>query len=97
MKKNTLESTDTYEKELSESLEADEWIPVEDKSDYIAEAQEYAQATMRKDRRMNIRMSERDMRNLKIVALQDGIPYQTLVSMILHKYLNSRLEKDKKS
>ena len=97
MNKRKFESMNTYEKELAESIEADEWIPVEDKSDYIKEAREYARATMRKDRRMNIRMSERDMRKLKVVALQDGIPYQTLVSMILHKYLNSRLEQDSNS
>jgi predicted DNA binding CopG/RHH family protein len=39
---------------------------------------------------MNIRISERDLRNLKKRALEEGIPYQTMVSMILHKYLSGR-------
>jgi predicted DNA binding CopG/RHH family protein len=55
-------------------------------------AEEYAESTMRKDKRMNIRISERDLKNLKIKAMEEGIPYQTLVSMIIHKYLAGKLE-----
>ena len=43
---------------------------------------------------MNIRISERDLRSLKIRALEEGIPYQTLVSMIIHKYLSGKLKED---
>jgi predicted DNA binding CopG/RHH family protein len=39
---------------------------------------------------MNIRISERDLKNLKKKALEEGIPYQTMVSMVLHKYLAGR-------
>lgn len=55
------------------------------------EAIKTARSTMRKDRRMNVRISERDMRNLKIRAAKEGIPYQTLVTMVLHKYVTGRL------
>ena len=51
----------------------------------------YADATIKKDKRMNIRISERDLKNLKIKALEEGLPYQTLVSMVLHKYVSGRL------
>lgn len=91
MSRKHVDPLEVHEQALIDSIEADEWIPVKDKAEYITEAKKYAEATIRKDKRMNIRISERDMRNLKIVALEDGIPYQTLVSMILHKYLNSRL------
>ena len=40
------------------------------------------------EKRMNIRISERDIRNLKIKAMEEGLSYQTLVSMIIHKYLH---------
>jgi predicted DNA binding CopG/RHH family protein len=55
--------------------------------EFKIQAKKYAESTIKKDKRMNIRISERDLKNLKIRALEDGIPYQTLVSMVLHKYL----------
>jgi len=46
---------------------------------------------MSKDKRVNIRLSEKDLADLKIRAMQDGIPYQTLMGSILHKYVSGRL------
>jgi len=84
---------DEEEKELIESIENEEWMPVADnKKKEIEEAIENANRTLRKDKRMNIRISERDLKNLKVKALEEGIPYQTLVSMILHKYVNGKLK-----
>ena len=84
---------DEEEKDLIESIENEEWIPVdENKKKEIEEAIENANRTLRKDKRMNIRISERDLKNLKVKALEEGIPYQTLVSMILHKYVNGKLK-----
>lgn len=82
--------TDEEEKDLLRSTENDEWIEVRDVEKHKRQAREYAEATIRKDKRMNIRISERDLRNLKKRALEEGIPYQTMVSMILHKYLSGR-------
>lgn len=56
--------------------------------------QEYAAATFRKDARINIRISSKDLRVLKKRALAEGIPYQTLVSSILHKYVEGRLREN---
>lgn len=47
---------------------------------------------MLKDKRMNIRISSRDLNQLKAKALEEGIPYQTLVSSVLHKYLIGKLK-----
>jgi len=56
---------------------------------------EYAQATFKKDRRVNIRISGRDLEALQTRALEEGIPYQTLMASVLHKYAARRLvEKD---
>jgi predicted DNA binding CopG/RHH family protein len=52
---------------------------------------EYAEATLRKDARINIRLSSRDLRGLQKRAIEEGIPYQTLVTSILHKYVEGRL------
>jgi len=52
---------------------------------------EAAEATFRKDARINIRLSSRDLRSLQAKALSEGIPYQTLVASILHKYVDGQL------
>jgi len=47
-----------------------------------------ARATLRKDKRVNIRMTERDFVRFQKKALEEGLPYQTLISSVLHKYIN---------
>lgn len=79
---------DKDEKELLDSFEKDEWQSVPNISKRKAELKEYARATIRKDKRVNIRISERDLKELQRIALREGLPYQTLISSILHKYVN---------
>ena len=55
-----------------ESLEKGEWKAVEDSELYKIKAEKYSNATIKKDKRMNIRISERDLKNLKIKALEEG-------------------------
>ena len=57
--------------------------------------QEYAEAKFRKNARINIRLSSKDLRGLQKRALAEGIPYQTLVASILHKHLEGRLHENK--
>lgn len=56
--------------------------------------QEYAEAMFKKDARINIRLPSKDLRGLQKKALAEGIPYQTLIASILHKYLEGRLHED---
>ena len=56
--------------------------------------QEYAEAMFKKDARINIRLSSKDLRGLQKKALAEGIPYQTLVASILHKYVEGRLREN---
>ena len=56
--------------------------------------QEYAEAMFRKDARINIRLSSKDLRGLQKRALEEGIPYQTLIASILHKYVEGRLNEN---
>ncbi len=51
-----------------------------------------ATATGAKDQRINIRLSSADLRALRARALQEGIPYQTLISSVLHKYVSGSLK-----
>jgi predicted DNA binding CopG/RHH family protein len=57
----------------------------------IAEYQEAARSFLRKDRRVNIRITAVDLMALQSIAVEEGIPYQTLMASILHKYVSGRL------
>jgi len=74
------------ESALLKSVEKGEWKSVPDLEEELLKSKEYAKATFKKNKRMNIRISQQDLDALKIKALEQGIPYQTLVSSILHKY-----------
>ncbi len=82
---------DQEERDLLESVESDEWKPVSGKDAELARYKDYARATFRKDQRINIRISGKDLDSLKKRALVEGIPYQTLITSILHKYLSGLL------
>jgi len=79
------------EKETLDSFEKGEWLPVTDLSKRRKELAAYARNTLRKDRRLNIRISERDLIELQRRAVKEGLPYQTYVSSILHKFVNGTL------
>ena len=79
------------EREILESVENDEWSRV---AEFKEEAQRYreaAQGSLRKDKRVNIRMTEHDLRRFKKAAAREGLPYQTLISSVLHKYVSGLL------
>ena len=79
------------EKDILDSVERGEWKRIPNYRKEVARYREAARATMRKDKRVNIRMTERDLVHLQKTAMHEGLPYQTLISSILHKYINGRL------
>ena len=83
---------DAYEKELLELDEAGKIqfteVDPEEKSALMGAARE----TLQKDKRINIRMSGRDLLSLKRKANRFGMPYQTLISSILHQYVSGDLK-----
>ena len=87
---------DDEERSLIESIENGEWVPVGNLQSEIDEAKEIARATRTKDTRINIRLASSDLKALKTKALEEGIPYQTLVSSVLHKYASDKLVNNKK-
>ncbi|AHE98065.1 hypothetical protein [Thioalkalivibrio paradoxus] len=86
---------DQDERELLEAFEAGELKQAPDAAGIQKRHREYAEAMCRKDARINIRLSSRDLRGLQKKALAEGIPYQTLVASILHKYVEGRLREDR--
>lgn len=88
MKKQTM---DLEERELVASYERDEWQPIKNKRSEIAKLQQYARNTLQKNKRINIRLVERDLVGIQTKAIEEGLPYQTLISSILHKYLRGIL------
>lgn len=79
---------DEEEKQLLKEIERGEWTPVKNFAKAKKEAMEIAKNTMKKNRNINLRISERDLFRLKAKAIEEGIPYQTLAGSILHKYTN---------
>ncbi len=84
------------EREIVKSFEKGEWVPVAGLSGRKKELMQYARNTLKKDKRLNIRISERDLVELQRKAVREGLPYQTFVSSILHKFINGTLVEEKK-
>jgi predicted DNA binding CopG/RHH family protein len=83
---------DAEEKALMESLEKDDgWESVANLEEWKTRLSEAATNTLTKDQRMNIRVTKKDLEGIKLRAIEEGIPYQTLVASIIHKYLSGTL------
>jgi len=88
MKKGTY--LDKEEMELAISLENEEWVSdltKKEKKQY----EEYARYSLNKQKRINIRMSDRDLKKIRAKAIEEGIPYQSLISMLIHKYNEGKI------
>lgn len=85
------------EQSLQESIESGEWKPAKNRKSLLSELQQAAQQTQAKDFRMNVRISSRDVRALKAMAMEDEVPYQTLATSVIHKYVTGRLVEKKNS
>ena len=79
------------EQELLVSVDRGEWKSVQNLKREVKRHQQYAKNTIRKDRRVNIRISSKDLEEIQALAVADGIPYQTLMASILHRFINGRL------
>ena len=82
--------TDPYESELLGAFERGSLKSVATRSE-ISKLRAAARATAIKDRRVNIRLSSGDLQDIQVRALEEGLPYQTLIASILHKYVSGQL------
>ena len=76
---------DNYEKEVLEAYEKGKLKSVPNKKQELVRYRSYAKATLDKAKNINIRISERDLWKVKALALKKGLPYQTLISSIIHQ------------
>jgi predicted DNA binding CopG/RHH family protein len=89
MKKNA--QYDEEELAILQAWEAGTLKPVSGLAVQMKSHQAAAEATFKKDQRLNIRISSRDLKNLQARALEEGIPYQTFAASLLHKFVSGHL------
>ena len=82
---------DDEELEILQAWEAGTLRPVGDLAEQVKTHRAAAEATFKKDQRLNIRISSRDLKNLQARALEEGVPYQTFAASLLHKFVSGYL------
>lgn len=79
------------EKDLLESYENDEWVSIENIEVEKEKYRQYAEATFKKDKRVSVRITRKNLETIQKKAMEEGIPYPTFIESILHKYASGRL------
>jgi predicted DNA binding CopG/RHH family protein len=82
---------DDEELEILQAWEAGTLKPVTDMAEQAKAHRAAADATFKKDQRLNIRISSRDLKSLQARALEEGVPYQTFAASVLHKFVSGHL------
>ena len=85
-----MKKLDAYETDVLSAYEAGKLRSVATKSE-LTKLKAAARSTAVKDKRVNIRLSSGDLSDIQIKALEEGVPYQTLIASVLHKYVTGRL------
>lgn len=80
----------TEENRVLREYESGKLTSVKNMKEEKARYREAAQYTRRKSKNINIRLPERDLQHLKAIAAEKGLPYQTLISSLLHQYTAKR-------
>lgn len=78
---------DKEKQQILKDFEKCEFVSIKNFEEEKKRLQRYARNTLNKRKNINIRISMRDLHRLKVKAMEEGIPYQTLASSILHKYV----------
>ena len=82
---------DSEEKAILESYDRGEWRSVRNPKEQARRLRAAARSTLIKDKRINIRMSSKDLDQVQVLAAREGVPYQTLISSIIHKFVSGYL------
>jgi predicted DNA binding CopG/RHH family protein len=82
---------DKHEKELIESVERGEWKSIENLEEEKKRYSKIFKASSKKSERVTINLTQKDLKDLKIKASIEGLPYQTLIGSVLHKYVTGKL------
>ena len=89
-----MSNADTYELEVLAAYDKGELKSLATKTE-LAKLKAAARATAIKDKRVNIRLSSGDLKDIQVKALEEGMPYQTLIASVLHKYVTGKLSEPK--
>ena len=92
IKKEKMIILDDYENEILEAYEKGNLKPSKSQANF----QEIASNTLKKNKKINIRISENDLSALQRRAAREGIPYQTLIGSVLHKFASGFLKESTK-
>ena len=85
------------ERDILESFEKEEWKSIKPTKRLLQGYRNAARTTLAKDRRVNIRISSRDLEEIQAKAIEEGIPYQTLMASVLHKYVIGKLAEKRRT
>ena len=85
-----MKALDRYEKQVLSAFEAGKLKSTVTSEASLRRYREYARATLAKNKRVNIRLSTQDLSEIQTRAAEEGVPYQTLISSVLHKFLVGR-------
>lgn len=86
-----MKKRDTFDEDILAAYEKGGLKSVAPSKAQLKRYQEAAQATFIKDRRVNIRLSSPDLMDIQARALEEGMPYQTLIASVLHKFVSGKL------
>ena len=79
------------EQEILDSYERGEWKSIGRSRKQLDIYSKYARGSMAKDKRVNVRLPSTTLEALQLKALEEGMPYQTLITSVLHKFISGRL------
>lgn len=82
---------DKEEQKLLQSIERGEWTSVKNQASELKRYASYAKNTLKKDCRISVRLSHQDLVGIQGKAVEEGLPYQTLITSVIHKYVAGRL------
>jgi len=91
MDKHSTDQYDDEELEIITAFEAGKLESIQPSHELLELYRSYARSTLAKDKRVNIRLSAGDLEAIRIRAIEEGIPYQTLMGSILHKFVSGKL------
>ena len=85
-----MKTLDRYEKQVLSAFEAGKLKSTVTSDASLRRYREYARATLAKNRRVNVRLSTQDLSEIQTRAAEEGVPYQTLIASVLHKFVTGR-------
>lgn len=87
-----MKKLERYEREILSAYEKGKLVSVRPTKEQLGTFRDAARATFLKNRRVNIRLSAADLMDIQAKAYEEGVPYQTLIASVLHKYVSGRLQ-----